>query len=206
MRARGCRQPGVATQSGHGTVPHHTHTHQAKYDRKMKLLRDDLELRRKHELHEVEERKNGHINELMRQHEAAFSEVKNYYNDITANNLDLIKASCVVLCCVVLWLEAGRLLVRQGLHTSPAPVGDIFCTERLHAPPPPTQALKEDVAEMKKREAQNEKLMWAAGGEGRRAACGPAARLLCLAFARRSHYACRDTHTNTHTHTHTHTR
>ena len=90
MRARGCRQPGVATQSGHGTVPHHTHTHQAKYDRKMKLLRDDLELRRKHELHEVEERKNGHINELMRQHEAAFSEVKNYYNDITANNLDLI--------------------------------------------------------------------------------------------------------------------
>jgi ribulose 1,5-bisphosphate carboxylase large subunit-like protein len=59
----------------------------------------------------VEERKNAHINELMKQHEAAFGEIKNYYNDITANNLDLIKA------------------------------------------------LKEDVAEMKKREAQNEKLM-----------------------------------------------
>lgn len=54
---------------------------------------------------------NGHINELMKKHERAFAEIKNYYNDITHNNLDLIKA------------------------------------------------LKEDVAEMKKREAQNEKLM-----------------------------------------------
>jgi ribulose 1,5-bisphosphate carboxylase large subunit-like protein len=40
---------------------------------------------------QVEERKNAHINELMKQHEAAFGEIKNYYNDITANNLDLIK-------------------------------------------------------------------------------------------------------------------
>lgn len=54
---------------------------------------------------------NSHINELMKKHERAFAEIKNYYNDITHNNLDLIKA------------------------------------------------LKEDVAEMKKREAQNEKLM-----------------------------------------------
>jgi len=54
---------------------------------------------------------NTHINDLMRKHERAFAEIKNYYNDITHNNLDLIKA------------------------------------------------LKEDVAEMKKREAQNEKLM-----------------------------------------------
>jgi hypothetical protein len=47
----------------------------------------------------------------MKKHERSFAEIKNYYNDITHNNLDLIKA------------------------------------------------LKEDVAEMKKREAQNEKLM-----------------------------------------------
>ena len=56
---------------------------------------------------------NTHINELMRKHERAFADIKNYYNDITHNNLDLIKA------------------------------------------------LKDDVAEMKKREAQNEKLMCA---------------------------------------------
>jgi Zn/Cd-binding protein ZinT len=55
---------------------------------------------------------NAHINELMKKHERSFAEIKNYYNDITHNNLDLIKA------------------------------------------------LKEDVAEMKKREAQNEKLMY----------------------------------------------
>lgn len=78
----------------------------------MKILREDLELRRKQEIHEIEERKNNHINELMRQHERSFAEIKNYYNDITHNNLDLIKT------------------------------------------------LKEDVAEMKKREAQNEKLMY----------------------------------------------
>merc|ERR1712070_1220979 len=41
---------------------------------------------------EIEERKNNHINELMKKHEKAFGEIKNYYNDITHNNLDLIKS------------------------------------------------------------------------------------------------------------------
>jgi hypothetical protein len=70
---------------------------------------------------------NAHINELMKKHERSFAEIKNYYNDITHNNLDLIKA------------------------------------------------LKEDVAEMKKREAQNEKLMYVCvAGAG--CACAPPAR------------------------------
>lgn len=64
----------------------------------MKLLRDDLELRRKQEIHEIEERKNTHINELMKKHERAFAEIKNYYNDITHNNLDLIKVRCWGAC------------------------------------------------------------------------------------------------------------
>ncbi|KAJ1508052.1 Dynein regulatory complex subunit 4 [Coelomomyces lativittatus] len=58
----------------------------------MKLIRDDLELRRKNEIHEIEERKNGQINALMKNHEKAFSEIKNYYNDITLNNLALINS------------------------------------------------------------------------------------------------------------------
>jgi growth arrest-specific protein 8 len=86
----------------------------------MKQLRDDLELRRKLEIHEIEERKNAHINELMKKHEKAFGEIKNYYNDITHNNLDLIKS------------------------------------------------LKEDVAEMKKKEAANEKLMFEIAQENKR--------------------------------------
>ncbi|GLC38346.1 Dynein regulatory complex subunit 4 [Pleodorina starrii] len=93
---------------------------QQKYEKKMKMLRDDMELRRKQEIHEIEERKNTHINELMKKHERAFAEIKNYYNDITHNNLDLIKT------------------------------------------------LKEDVAEMKRREAQNEKLMYEIAQDNKR--------------------------------------
>lgn len=61
-----------------------------KYDRKMKALREELDLRRKTEIHEIEERKNSQINTLMKNHEKAFSDIKNYYNDITLNNLALI--------------------------------------------------------------------------------------------------------------------
>lgn len=65
---------------------------EAKYDKKMKMLRDELDLRRKTEIHEVEERKNGQINVLMQRHEEAFADIKNYYNDITLNNLALINS------------------------------------------------------------------------------------------------------------------
>ena len=58
----------------------------------MQALRDDLELKRKTEIHEIEERKNGQINALMKNHEKAFSDIKNYYNDITLNNLALINS------------------------------------------------------------------------------------------------------------------
>ena len=43
------------------------------------------------ELHEIEERKNQHINDLMINHETAFREMKQYYNDITNENLQIIK-------------------------------------------------------------------------------------------------------------------
>lgn len=93
---------------------------QNKYEKQMKMVRDDLELQRKQELHQTEERKNAHIRELMRKHRNAFTEIKNYYNDITSNNLDLIKT------------------------------------------------LKEDVADMKKKEALNEKLMYEISNENKR--------------------------------------
>merc|ERR1712168_1358261 len=63
---------------------------ETKYEKKMRALRDELDLRRKTEIHEIEERKNGQINTLMKNHEKAFSDIKNYYNDITLNNLALI--------------------------------------------------------------------------------------------------------------------
>jgi hypothetical protein len=93
---------------------------QQKYEKKMKVLREDFEHRRKHEIHEIEERKNTHVNQLMKKHDTAFSEIKNYYNDITHNNLDLIKT------------------------------------------------LKDDVAEMKKKEATNDQLMYEISQENKR--------------------------------------
>ncbi|NXJ14650.1 DRC4 protein, partial [Odontophorus gujanensis] len=63
---------------------------EAKYSKKMQALRDELDLRRKTEIHEVEERKNSHINELMKNHEKAFLDFKNYHSDVTFQNLALI--------------------------------------------------------------------------------------------------------------------
>jgi dynein regulatory complex subunit 4 len=62
-----------------------------KYDKRLTEMRDELELRRKMEMHEIEERKNRHINDLMKNHERAFTEMRNYYNSITRENLELIK-------------------------------------------------------------------------------------------------------------------
>lgn len=90
------------------------------YEKKQKTLRDTLEHQRKHEIHEVEERKNTHINLLMKKHESAFGEIKTYYNDVTHNNLDLIKT------------------------------------------------LKEDVSEMKAKEATNDRLMFEISRENKK--------------------------------------
>jgi hypothetical protein len=57
---------------------------------RLKELQEGLELRRKVNIHEIEERKNLHLNDLMKNHEKAFTQIKNYYNDITKDNLKLI--------------------------------------------------------------------------------------------------------------------
>ncbi|XP_066570193.1 dynein regulatory complex subunit 4 [Amia ocellicauda] len=65
---------------------------EGKYKKKMQVLREELDLRRNTEIHEIEERKNIHTNTLMKNHEKAFRDIKNYYNDITLNNLALINS------------------------------------------------------------------------------------------------------------------
>ena len=64
---------------------------QEKHERRVQQLKQSLELRRKVEIHEIEERKNLHINDLLRNHEEAFGEIKKYYNDITRDNLKIIR-------------------------------------------------------------------------------------------------------------------
>ncbi|KPA80123.1 putative T-lymphocyte triggering factor [Leptomonas pyrrhocoris] len=65
---------------------------QTAYEAKLSTLREDLELRRRAEIQDAEERYHMHINELIRQHEEKFSEMKNYYNHITQNNLEIIRS------------------------------------------------------------------------------------------------------------------
>ncbi|XP_053934314.1 dynein regulatory complex subunit 4-like [Cuculus canorus] len=63
---------------------------ETKYTEKRQIQEDELCSRGKLEMCEVEERKNIHINELMRDHEKAFNDIKNYYEDIKHQNLQRI--------------------------------------------------------------------------------------------------------------------
>ena len=63
-----------------------------KYEQKIASLYESLMLKHRAEMVEIEERKNTHISTLIKDHEKAFSDMKNYYNDITLNNLSLIKS------------------------------------------------------------------------------------------------------------------
>ena len=50
-----------------------------------------MEIKRKTEIDDIERRKTEHIRELMSEHDKAFQDIREYYNDITSNNLELIK-------------------------------------------------------------------------------------------------------------------
>jgi hypothetical protein len=61
------------------------------YDTLIKKTRTSLDARRKTEIKAIEDRKHVMIDHLMAEHSKAFADIKNYYNDITHNNLDNIK-------------------------------------------------------------------------------------------------------------------
>ena len=73
------------------TLEKQKHTEIKLYEIKLDQLKKELELRLKVEIHEIEERKNQHYNNLMKNHESAFRDMKDYYNDITRENLELIR-------------------------------------------------------------------------------------------------------------------
>jgi len=76
-------------------------------------LNDELDLRMKVEIHEIEERKNQHINELLKNHEEAFREMKDYYNDITRENLELIRMYKEKLIDIKAQIEFNRVKVEH---------------------------------------------------------------------------------------------
>jgi len=64
---------------------------QKSFDARMKKTRDTLDKARKEEIKTIEERKSSVIDKMLADHSKAFADIKNYYNDITHNNLDLIR-------------------------------------------------------------------------------------------------------------------
>ncbi|KAL4717030.1 hypothetical protein ACJJTC_016917 [Scirpophaga incertulas] len=63
-----------------------------KAEKKLQETKVELTVKHRTEISEVEERKNKQLSELIAHHERAFSDLKNYYNDITLNNLGLISS------------------------------------------------------------------------------------------------------------------
>lgn len=58
-----------------------------KAEKKLQETKVELTVKHRTEIAEVEERKNKQLADLIAHHERAFSDLKNYYNDITLNNL-----------------------------------------------------------------------------------------------------------------------
>jgi len=64
---------------------------QQKYELRMKGIRDEMEKQRRKQIQKIEEAKNAQIQRVMGKNSKDFAEIKIYYNEITASNLDLIK-------------------------------------------------------------------------------------------------------------------
>ena len=83
------------------------------YEEKLNILSDELNLRMKVEIHEIEERKNQHINTLMKNHEEAFHDRKEYYNDITRENLEMIRGYKERLVEIKNQIDQNVLMIEQ---------------------------------------------------------------------------------------------
>lgn len=62
-----------------------------KYEYMLRTAREEMDQARKEELGHIEERKEQHITELKETHERTFKEIKDYYSEITSNNLETIR-------------------------------------------------------------------------------------------------------------------
>lgn len=58
----------------------------------MLLVREEMERKRKALIHQIENKKNAAIKELTSKHAKKYNDIKNYYQEITSTNLDIIKS------------------------------------------------------------------------------------------------------------------
>ncbi|XP_049886071.1 dynein regulatory complex subunit 4 [Pectinophora gossypiella] len=63
-----------------------------KAEKKLYETKTELTIKHRTEIAQVEERKNKQISDLISHHDRSFADLKNYYNDITLNNLGLISS------------------------------------------------------------------------------------------------------------------
>jgi hypothetical protein len=62
-----------------------------RYDEKMRKLRAEMEDARMNIINKLESKKDAKIQQIVREHNKKYTDIKNYYSDITASNLELIK-------------------------------------------------------------------------------------------------------------------
>lgn len=60
------------------------------HEQKLQEYVEESEIRHRMEMFEIEERKKDQLSKIIASHQQAFKELRNYYNDITLNNLALI--------------------------------------------------------------------------------------------------------------------
>ena len=63
-----------------------------KYEHRIRTLREEMENQRKEDIQLIERRKMEHIAELKESHDRAFQEIRDYYLDISTQNIESIRA------------------------------------------------------------------------------------------------------------------
>jgi len=64
---------------------------QVRFKHRMLLLRQDKEKKRKLEIERIENKKNKAIRDLTNKHEKKYSDIRDYYSEITNTNMDIIR-------------------------------------------------------------------------------------------------------------------
>jgi hypothetical protein len=128
------------------------------YVDRMRRTRDDLNLDRETSVAALEARKSAHTGAMLAAHERAFSDMKAYFNDITHSSLDLIKVRD----------KGGFYTMRARLVRVPVAHAITHTSLRFLPFPPPPQSLKEELRDMQKKEAGDEKVVFVISAENKR--------------------------------------
>lgn len=129
-----------------------TYPLQGIYEDILSTVREKMNDEREKEVAEIEKSKNEYIASLLESHEKVFADIKLYFNEITHSNLDLIKVSL-------------QLVIRPSF-VYPLPLCPIANCNPIYS----LQSLKEELADLAVREADDEKLLHSIAAENKKVA------------------------------------